>query len=334
MLLEQPFGLENRRILVTGADGFIGSHLVQALVKQKAKVRALALYNSFNHWGWLEGLAELDQIEVVTGDIRDVNTCRRITKEIDIIFHLAALIAIPYSYLAPEAYIATNVLGTANLCQAALDNGVERFIHTSTSEVYGTAKYIPMDENHPLQPQSPYSASKIGADSIALSYFFSFGLPLIIVRPFNTYGPRQSARAVIPSILMQLAEGKREIAIGNSSPTRDFTYVEDTCQSFIRLALSEQAVGETINVGTGVEISIEELSRKIAALLGQEVELVSDPTRVRSSASEVHRLCCNSEKLRQFTAFVPQISLEEGLKRTIDWFLENQSRYKSAIYNV
>lgn len=325
---------QGKRVLVTGADGFIGSHLVQALLHQNAQVRALSYYNSFNHWGWLETIPERNEIEVISGDIRDANTCRRITKNIDIVFHLAALIAIPYSYLAPESYLQTNIMGTANLCQAALDHKVERFLHTSTSEVYGTAKYIPMDENHPLQPQSPYSASKIGADSIALSYFSSFGLPLTIVRPFNTYGPRQSARAIIPSIIIQLHKGEQKIAIGNTTPTRDFTYISDTCESFIQLSLSNKAIGEVFNVGTGREIQIEDLALKIASMLHQEIELMKDPVRFRPDASEVNRLCCNSEKLKKLTSFTPQITLEEGLKRSIEWFSSHRNYYKPDLYHV
>lgn len=325
---------ENKRILVTGADGFIGSHLAQVLVRKHAKVRALSNYNSFNHWGWLEGLPELNQIEVVTGDIRDVNICRKITRDIDIVFHLAALIAIPYSYIAPESYLQTNVIGTAHLCQAAIDNHVERFIHTSTSEVYGSAKYIPMDEHHPLQPQSPYSASKIGADSLALSYFFSFSLPLTIARPFNNYGPRQSPRAIIPSLITQILEGKTEIAIGHTTPTRDFIFVEDTCEGFIRLAQSKEAIGEVVNLGTGTEISIQDLALKIASLLNVEIELVQDPVRFRPHSSEVAQLCCNAEKLKNLTSFIPQISLDEGLRKTIDWFLVNNKELKPGLYHV
>ena len=326
--------LKNKRILVTGADGFIGSHLVPALVKQNAHVRALSFYNSFSHFGWLEQIDELSEIEIVLGDIRDANICRQITKDIDFIFHLAALVAIPYSYLAPESYFQTNVIGTVNLCQAALDNEVERFIYTSTSEVYGTAKYTPIDEKHPLHPQSPYSASKIGGESAALSYYFSFGLPVIVIRPFNTYGPRQSARAIIPSIISQIAAGKEKIIIGNPEPSRDFVYVEDTCESFIRLSLKDKAVGEIVNVGTGHEIKIGDLAAQIASIFCKEVELIIDPQRLRPSKSEVNQLLCNCEKLRKITSFMPSITLEQGLNRTVDWFLTNSSYCKPDLYHV
>ncbi len=325
---------ENKRILVTGADGFIGSHLTEALIQQKAQVRALVFYNSFNHWGWLEEVAKHDSVEVVVGDIRDVNTCRRIMKEIDIVFHLAALISIPYSYLAPESYIATNTMGTTHLCQAALDCQVERFVHISTSEVYGSAKYIPMDENHPLQPQSPYSASKIGAESIAMSYFFTFGLPVTVIRPFNTYGPRQSPRAIIPSFITQLVGGITQVAVGNVSPKRDFTFVLDTCHAFLLLAQSKQAIGEIINIGTGTQISIQELAGKIALLMRCKIELVQEQIRVRPHTSEVDQLCCNPEKLKKITSFLPQISLEEGLEKTIEWFSTHRSTNKTSLYHV
>jgi NAD dependent epimerase/dehydratase len=328
--------LLNQKVLVTGADGFIGSHLVETLLAEGAKVRALSLYNSSNHWGWLEAVPQLSQVEVITGDIRDVVTCQKITRDIDIVFHLAALISIPYSYRAPEAYLETNIKGTANLCQAALDNGCKRFIHTSTSEVYGTALYIPIDEKHPLQPQSPYSASKIGADSMAMSYHYAFDLPLTIVRPFNTYGPRQSARAVIPTIITQIASGKEEIALGDVRPTRDFTYVVDTCKSFIALSQSQQAIGETVNVGTQSEVSMLELFDKIAALMNSPVKRIDDHTRKRPVKSEVLQLCCNNEKLFRLTGFKPPTTLEEGLLKTIQWFTqdENLKNYKTGIYNV
>ena len=324
----------NKRILVTGADGFIGSHLTEALIQQKAHVRALAFYNSFNHWGWLEEVSKHSPVEVVVGDIRDINTCRRIMKDIDIVFHLAALISIPYSYLAPESYIATNTLGTTHLCQAALDCQVERFMQISTSEVYGSAKYIPMDENHPLQPQSPYSASKIGAESIAISYFCSFGLPVTVIRPFNTYGPRQSPRAIIPSLITQLVEGKTQVAVGSLSPKRDFTFVLDTCRAFLLLAQSKRAVGEIVNVGTGTQISIQNLAEKISLLMGCDMELVQEPARVRPRASEVDLLCCNPNKLKKITSFLPQTPLEKGLEKTIEWFLNHRSRNKVSLYHV
>ena len=244
------------KTLVTGADGFIGSHLVELLLKQDFQVRGLAAYNSFNYWGWLEDVESHKNLEIVSGDIRDPFFCQEITKDIDIVFHLAALIGIPYSYIAPDSYVDTNIKGTVNICHASLQHNVKKIIHTSTSEVYGTAKYVPIDEEHPLQPQSPYSASKIGADSMALSFHNSFDLPIVIARPFNTYGPRQSARAVIPTIISQIASGNRKITLGETSPTRDFNYVEDTCRGFMALAESEKAIGETVNIGSNKEISI------------------------------------------------------------------------------
>ena len=242
--------LTNKNILVTGADGFIGSHLTEMLLAQGNKVKALSYYNSFNYWGWLEDVPKNENLEIISGDIRDPHFCKEITKGVDIIFHLAALIAIPYSYVAPDSYVDTNVKGTLNICQASKENGNIRFIHTSTSEVYGTAQYVPIDEKHPLQPQSPYSASKIGADAMAMSFYNAFELPVTVVRPFNTYGPRQSARAVIPTIITQIAAGKKQIKLGDVTPTRDFSYVEDTCRGFIALAESDQTIGETINIGS------------------------------------------------------------------------------------
>ena len=265
--------LQNKSVLITGADGFIGSHLTEMLVREGCKIKALSQYNSFNNWGWLESIVNLDNIEVLSGDIRDSKYCNYITEDVDYIFHLAALIAIPYSYVAPESYVDTNIKGTLNICQAALDNKVEKIIHTSTSEVYGTAEYVPIDESHPLQPQSPYSASKIGADAMAMSYFNSFELPLVIARPFNTYGPRQSAKQVIPSIISQLAEGKKEILVGDLSPTRDFNYVEDTCRGFIELAKHESAIGQTINIGSNYEISIRDTFNMIAEIMDKKLAL-------------------------------------------------------------
>lgn len=328
--------LKNKKILVTGADGFIGSHLVEMLVESGAKVKALSYYNSFNDWGWLEALGCLDDIEVVSGDIRDPHFCREITKQVDIIFHLAALIAIPYSYVAPDSYVDTNVKGTLNICQGAKENGCERLIHTSTSEVYGTAQYVPIDEKHPLQPQSPYSASKIGADHMALSFYLSFGLPVTIARPFNTFGPRQSARAVIPTIIGQIAKGKKQIKLGDVSPTRDFNYVKDTCKGFIALTLSDKTIGEVVNIGSGVEISVADTLDLIKQIMNSDVEFIMDDQRLRPKNSEVFRLCCDNTKIRQLTGFTPQYSLAQGLKQTIDWFVDpnNLSRYKTDIYNV
>lgn len=325
-----------KRILVTGADGFIGSHLTELLVKEGYQVKALSQYNSFNYWGWLDGIAGTNGIELISGDVRDPHYCKRITKDVDIVFHLAALIAIPYSYMAPDSYVDTNIKGTLNICQAALDNNVQRVIHTSTSEVYGTAQYVPIDETHPLQPQSPYSASKIGADAMALSFFTAFNLPLTIARPFNTYGPRQSARAVIPTIISQIASGKKEIKLGDVTPTRDFNYVADTCRGFVELARCEKAVGETVNIGSNYEISIGDTLNLIKELMGSDVEFITDEQRVRPQKSEVFRLWCDNSKISALTGFKPRYSIREGLQATIDWFTqtENLAKYKADIYNV
>lgn len=328
--------MKDKKVLVTGADGFIGSHLVEALVKDGAKVKALSLYNSFNNWGWLENINCRDNIEILSGDIRDPHFCLEITKDVDIIFHLAALIAIPYSYIAPDSYIDTNIKGTLNICQAALKNGCQRLIHTSTSEVYGTAQYVPIDEKHPLQPQSPYSATKIGADSIAMSFFNSFNLPVIIARPFNTYGPRQSARAVIPTIITQIAAGKKHLKLGDLRPTRDFNYVEDICNGFIALAKSENIIGEIINLGSNHEISIGDLSNLISGLMKSEVKINQENKRTRPSKSEVFRLCCDNTKAKKLINYQPNHTLEQGLEKTIEWYTdaENLKKFKTEIYNV
>jgi NAD dependent epimerase/dehydratase len=328
--------LSKSRVLVTGADGFIGSHLTEILVNRGAKVRALSQYNSFNNWGWLEDASYLCNIEVVSGDIRDGNFVDTICKDIDVVFHLAALIAIPYSYIAPDSYVQTNIGGTLNIVQAALRNNVERVIHTSTSEVYGTARVVPISESHPLQPQSPYSASKIGADAMAMSYHHAFGLPVVTARPFNTYGPRQSARAVIPTIISQIMAGHSEIKLGSLSPTRDFNFVEDTCGGLLALAECDAAVGETINIGSGVEISIGELASLLKELTQSDVEIVSDGQRTRPAGSEVERLLCDCTKLFEMTGYRSETSIREGLGRTVEWFssARNLSRYKAGIYNV
>lgn len=324
------------RVLITGADGFIGSHLTELLVREGYRVKALSQYNSFNHWGWLEDVACLNDVEVLSGDVRDPHYCKHITRDVDVVFHLAALIAIPYSYVAPDSYVDTNVKGTLNICQAALENNVGRVLHTSTSEVYGTARYVPIDEAHPLQPQSPYSASKIGADAMAMSFFKAFDLPLTIVRPFNTYGPRQSARAVIPTIICQIAAGKRRIDLGDLTPTRDFNYVADTCRGFLELARCEQAVGQTVNIGSNYEISIGDTLALIAELMGREIEWAADAQRVRPGKSEVFRLWCDNARIRELTGFEPAYSLRDGLQSTIDWFTQpgNLAKYKVDLYNV
>lgn len=322
--------------LVTGADGFIGSHLTELLVAKGYQVKALSQYNSFNNWGWLEDINCKEQVEVLTGDIRDPHYCKYITKDVDIIFHLAALIAIPYSYIAPDSYVDTNIKGTLNICQAAKENGNIRVIHTSTSEVYGTAQYVPIDEKHPLQPQSPYSATKIAADAMVMSFFNAFELPVTIARPFNTYGPRQSARAVIPTIISQIANGMKEIKLGDVSPTRDFNYVEDTCRGFIALAESDKTIGETINIGSNYEISVGDTLNIIKKLMHSDVQFITDEKRMRPEKSEVFRLWCDNTKIEKLTGFTPQVDIHEGLQRTIDWITkdENLKRYKAGIYNV
>jgi len=325
-----------KNVLVTGADGFIGSHLVDLLVSKGLKVRALSQYNSFNNWGWLEDVKCLNEIEVVSGDVRDPFYCKEIMRDVDCVFHLAALIAIPYSYTAPQSYVETNVTGTLNICQAARELGGIRVIHTSTSEVYGTAQYVPIDEKHPLQPQSPYSASKIGADAMAMSYFNAFELPLTIARPFNTFGPRQSARAVIPTIISQIANGTKEIKLGDVSPTRDFNYVTDTCRGFIELANCSDAIGKTVNIGSNYEISVGDTLNLIKDLMKSDVTFITEDQRLRPENSEVFRLWCDNSLINQLTGFKPSFSIENGLQETINWFLnpENLKKYKTDIYNT
>lgn len=325
-----------KKVLVTGADGFIGSHLVERLVSLGANVRAISYYNSFNNWGWLEDIGCKDDIEVISGDIRDPFFCMNATKDVDTIFHLAALIAIPYSYIAPDSYLETNVKGTLNICQAARQNGCRKLIHTSTSEVYGTAKYVPINENHPLQPQSPYSASKIGADAIAMSYYYSFGLPVVVARPFNTYGPRQSARAVIPTIITQIAAGKKAIMLGDVRPTRDFNYVEDTVSGLVSLGACEKSDGEVVNIGSNCEVSVGNVFELIRRAMRSDARSVVDEQRLRPNKSEVERLWCDNTKINAMTGFAPKISLEAGLQSTIEWFTksENLAKYKTGIYNV
>jgi NAD dependent epimerase/dehydratase len=323
-------------VLVTGADGFIGSHLVELLVSGNANVTALSQYNSFNDWGWLEALPCLKEVRVVTGDIRDPHFCLGLLDKIDTVFHLAALIPIPYSYQAPSSYVDTNVAGTLNICQAALRSQVSRLVHVSTSEVYGTAQYVPIDERHPLNPQSPYSATKVGADAIVQSFFCSFGLPAVTARPFNAYGPRQSARAVIPTIIAQIAAGQTAVHLGDTRTTRDFTFVTDTCRGLAALAEMSGGLGEVFHVGSNFEISIGDLFHTIASLMNSDVQLEFDGERQRPENSEVLRLWCDNRKLREATGFQPEVSLADGLALTIDWFRnpDNLRRYKPALYNV
>lgn len=324
-----------KEVLITGADGFIGSHLTEMLLEQGYKVKALSYYNSFNYWGWLDGLTH-SNLGVISGDIRDPHFCKQISNNVDTIFHLAALIAIPYSYVAPDSYVDTNIKGTLNLCQAAKENGVQRVVVTSTSEVYGTAQYVPIDENHPKQPQSPYSATKIGADAMAMSFYNAFELPVVIARPFNTYGPRQSARAIIPTIITQIANGKKEIKLGDLTPTRDFNYVKDTCKGFVELANCDAAVGQEVNIASNYEISMRDTLDLIAKLMGSNVRFIEEEQRLRPKNSEVFRLWGDNKKIKELTGFTPSYSIEEGLSETIKWFLDKQNllKYKSDIYNV
>jgi NAD dependent epimerase/dehydratase len=325
-----------RKVLITGADGFIGSHLSELLLEKGYYVKALAQYNSFNHWGWLEDIKPQERLEIITGDIRDPHFCKHITKDVEIIFHLAALIAIPYSYIAPNAYVDTNVKGTLNICQAARENGNIRVIHTSTSEVYGTALYVPIDEKHPKQPQSPYSASKIGADMMAMSFYNAFELPVSIARPFNTYGPRQSARAIIPTIITQIANGFKQIQLGDLSPTRDFNFVKDTAKGFLAIAENEQTIGKEINIASKSEISVQDTLNLIKDLMQSDVEFVLDAKRIRPEKSEVFRLFGDNELITELTGYKQDYDLIKGLKETIDWFSksENLQKYKAGIYNV
>ena len=325
----------NKRVLVTGAGGFIGSHLTERLVKEGAKVRAFVHYNSRNDWGLLELLPKdiLKEIEVFSGDIQDPFAVHKAVKGCEIVFHLASLIAIPYSYIAPQSFVSTNVLGAVNVMEACLKEGIERVIHTSTSEVYGTALYIPIDEKHPLQGQSPYSASKIGADKIAESYYLSFNLPVAIIRPFNTYGPRQSARAIIPNIITQLLTHNC-IKLGNLSPTRDLNYVEDVVEGFLKMANASKVIGEVVNIGSGKEISIRDLAHKIMQIIGKEVPIITEEIRKRPEKSEVRRLLADNSKARKILGWKPRFSLEEGLKRTITWIEKHMDKYKPSIYNL
>lgn len=325
-----------KKVLVTGADGFIGSHLVEELIKDGYSVRAFVYYNSFNTWGWLDTFPKdlLDQIEVFPGDVRDPNAVREAMRGMDAVCHLAALIAIPYSYYAPDAYVDTNIKGTLNILQAARDLKLERVLVTSTSEVYGTAKYVPIDENHPFQGQSPYSATKIGADRLAESFYRSFDLPVSIVRPFNTFGPRQSARAVIPTIITQLLAGREEIKLGSLHPTRDFNYVKDTVRGFIEILKSDRTIGQEINIATQKEISIKELALELIRQINPEARIVCENERLRPGKSEVERLLGSNRKIMELTNWRPQYTFEEGIAETIEFLRNNMDRYKVDIYNV
>lgn len=325
-----------KKVLVTGADGFIGSHLTELLVEKGYQVKAFAYYNSFNTWGWLDTLPQdkMREIEVFSGDIRDPNGVREAMKGVDGVFHLAALIAIPFSYHSPDSYVDTNIKGTLNVLQAARDLGTERIMVTSTSEVYGTAQYVPIDEKHPYQGQSPYSATKIGADRLAESFYRSFNLPVSIVRPFNTYGPRQSARAVIPTIITQLLAGQKEIKLGSLSPTRDFNYVKDTAAGFVSIAESDKTIGEEINIATQQEISIGDLANEIIRQINPSAKIVCDEQRLRPEKSEVNRFLGANEKIKRLTAWEPRYTFEEGIRETIEWLRDNLDKYKADIYNV
>lgn len=324
-----------RQVLVTGADGFIGSHLTEALLARGYRVRALAQYNSFNNWGWLEEIAPREGLEVVCGDVRDPDFCRELCRGMDTVYHLAALIAIPFSYQAPDSYVDTNIKGTLNMLQGARDAAVRRIVVTSTSEVYGTARELPIPETHPRQPQSPYSATKIAADAMAKSFYNAFDLPVVIARPFNTYGPRQSARAFIPTVITQIAAGKRRIMLGDLRPTRDFNYVADTARGFIALAETPGIEGREINIATGTEISMGETAATIAREMGVEIEIVTDPQRLRPAKSEVERLCGDNRLISELTDWRPEVSFDEGIRRTIGWFTtgDRLKGYKTDIYN-
>lgn len=325
-----------KRVLVTGADGFIGSHLTEELVKKGYNVKAFALYNSFNNWGWLDTLPAdiMKNVEVFTGDVRDPNGVKTAMKGMEQVFHLAALIAIPFSYHSPDSYVDTNIKGTLNVLQAARDLELDRVLVTSTSEVYGTAKYVPIDESHPFQGQSPYSATKIGADRLAESFYRSFNLPVSIVRPFNTYGPRQSARAVIPTIISQLLAGKEEIRLGSLTPTRDFNFVKDTVAGFIAIAESDRTIGQEINIATQKEISIGQLAEEIIGQINPNAKIVCDEQRLRPEKSEVNRLLGSNKKIKELTDWEPRYTFKDGISETIEWIRNNMDSYKADIYNV
>lgn len=323
-------------VLVTGAGGFIPSHVVEQLVKKNYKVRAFVHYNSMSNWGWIDSFDKntMDSIEVFSGDVRDPNGVREAMKGCDMVIHMAALIAIPYSYYSPDSYVDTNVKGTLNILQAARDLQPKRVLITSTSEVYGTAKYVPIDENHPFQGQSPYSATKIGADRLAESFYRSFNLPVTIVRPFNTYGPRQSARAIIPTIITQLLSGQNEIKLGSLTPTRDFNYVKDTANGFVSILESDKAIGEEINIATQNEISMGDVAKTIINIINPKAKIICDEQRIRPNKSEVNRLLGSNKKLKELTNWEQRFSFEDGIRETIEWFKKNIKLYKSNIYNI
>lgn len=330
--------LRNKRVLVTGADGFIGSHLTEELLDYGCNVRSFVYYNSFNSWGWLDTLPKekLCDIDVIAGDIRDPNGIRNAIKGVDVVFHLAALIAIPFSYHSPDSYVDTNIKGTLNILQASREEACQKVLITSTSEVYGTAQYVPIDEKHPCQGQSPYSATKIGAERLAESFYRSFNMPVVIVRPFNTYGPRQSARAIIPTVILQLLSGCREIRLGNLNPTRDFNYIKDTVRGFVAICESDAAVGQEINIATQTEISIGNLAKELIGQINPSASILNDEVRLRPPMSEVDRLLGSNEKIMRLTSWRPLYTLDAGLAKTIEWFKneDNRKRYKSDIYNL
>jgi NAD dependent epimerase/dehydratase len=331
-------GIENKNILVTGAGGFIGSHLVEKLLSMNCKVKAFVHYNAFNRWGWIDSFTQknLDSLKIFSGDIRDPNGVRDAMKGTDVVFHLAALIGIPYSYHSPDTYVDTNIKGTLNVLQAARDLGISKIIHTSTSEIYGTAQFVPITEEHPVNPQSPYAATKSGADFLAISFYRSFETPVSVIRPFNTYGPRQSARAVIPTIITQILNGQKTIKLGDLSPTRDMNFVGDTVNGFIHAAQNDRSLGKVIHLGTGVEISVGDLAKKIAGLMGKEISIETTDERKRPEKSEVERLLADNSMAQEILNWKPAWSLDEGLKETIKWFsIEgNRALYKPGIYNI
>jgi NAD dependent epimerase/dehydratase len=333
---EKTMNLKNKKVLITGSEGFIGSHLTERLIELGANVTAFVQYNSFNNWGWIDTFDKniKDSINVITGDVREYDNMKRAIKGQDVVFHLAALIAIPYSYLSPMTYVRTNVEGTTNILEACREYEIEKIVHTSTSETYGTALYVPIDEKHPMQGQSPYSASKIAADKMAESFYRSFNLPVTTIRPFNTYGPRQSARAVIPTIISQILAGKTEIKLGSLTPTRDFNYVKDTAEAFIKVAESDKTIGEVINAGSNYEISIGDTVKKIVDIIGKDVKIICDEERIRPEKSEVNRLWADNTKIKELTEWTPQYSIDDGLKETIQWIKNNMQYFKTDIYNV